>query len=271
MLDGGHRPVPPAPRRIGAVNWIGVGTLYRREMMRFVKIVGQTLLAPIVTTLLFLAVFSLALGSAVETVHGLPFLVFLGPGLAMMAMAQSSFQATAGALIVLKIQGTIVDVLMPPLTADELTFGFAAAGTTRGLAVGAAVTAAMAPFVPLPVEAPLAALFFAVNACLLLALVGLVAGIVGNKFDHIAFVANFVVTPFAFLSGTFYSIDRLPEDWAPLAHANPFFHMIDGFRYGFTGQSDGSPLIGAIVLVALNALLWTVVRTMFARGYKLKS
>lgn len=265
---------PPAPRRIGAVNWLGLWTLYAREVRRYLKIVGQTVLAPVVTTLLFLAVFALALGSepgAPARTGGVPFLEFLAPGLVMMAIAQNAFANTATSLVVMKIQGSVVDLLMAPLSPGELTFGFAAAGVTRGLMVGAAVAGAIALFVPLRVHDPGALLFYAVNGSLLLSLLGLVAGIWGTKFDHIAFVTNFVVTPLAFLSGTFYSIERLPDPWRMAAHANPFFFMIDGFRYGFTGHADGPLLAGAAALAALNLALWLLCHVLFARGWRMKS
>lgn len=264
-------PVPRPPRRIGRVNWLGLWTLYAREVHRFLKIVGQTVLAPVVTTLLFLAIFALALGKAVETVGGVPFLVFLAPGLTMMAMAQNAFANTASSLIIQKIQGNIVDLLMAPLSPGELAFGFVAAGVTRGLLVGAAVAAAIWLFVPLRLHDGAAVLFYAVSASLLLSLLGLLAGIWGDKFDHIAFVTNFVVTPLAFLSGTFYSIERLPGVWHLVASVNPFFFMIDGLRYGFTGHADGSLALGAAVLTVLNLALWALCHTLLARGWKLKS
>ena len=263
--------VPPSPRRLGPVNWVGLWTLYLKEVRRFAKVATQTVLAPLVTTLLFLAVFSLALGRAVDTIGGVPFLQFLAPGLVMMAMVQNAFANTSSSLLISKIQGNIVDVLMPPLSPGELTLGFAAGGVSRGLVVGVAVGLAMWVVVPFPLHHPGFVLFHAVAASLMLALLGIVGGIWAEKFDQMAAMTNFVITPFAFLSGTFYSIERLPPVWRTVAHLNPFFYMIDGFRYGFIGHADGSLAAGLVVMTAVNLALWLLAYRLFAVGYKLKA
>ncbi len=262
----------PAPRRpIGAVNWIGLYTLFLREVRRFTKVHFQTVGAPVVTALLFLAIFALALGRAVTEVNGVPFMEFLAPGLIMMTMAQNAFANTSSSLIISKVQGNIVDVLLPPLTATELALGFALGGMVRGLAVGLAVGVGMAVFVPMRLHDPLLILFYAVAASVMLSMLGMIGGIWADKFDHMAAVTNFVITPLSFLSGTFYSVERLPESFLFLAHANPFFYMIDGFRHGFIGQSDSPVWLGATVLVGVNLVLWLIVHRMFASGYKLKA
>ncbi|MCC7016557.1 MAG: ABC transporter permease [Rhodospirillales bacterium] len=252
-------------------NWIGVWTLYEREVRRFVKVSAQTLVAPVVTTLLFLAIFALAMGPARSEIAGIPFIEFLAPGLVMMAVAQNSFANTSSSIVIAKIQGNIVDTLMPPLTAHELTLAFALGGATRGVAVGLLTMLAMAPFVEIGVAHPGFALFHLVAASLLLSLIGVAGGIWSEKFDHIAAVTNFIVTPLAFLSGTFYSLDRLPEAFVRVALANPFFYMIDGFRYGVIGYADGSPTVGIAVLAGANAALWFGCWRMFRAGYKLKA
>ncbi|MEQ8193135.1 MAG: ABC transporter permease [Rhodospirillales bacterium] len=252
-------------------NWLGVRTLYVREVRRFLKVYTQTLLAPIVTTLLFMAIFALALGGAVRTVAGVPFLEFLGPGLVMMAMAQNAFANTSSSIMVSKVQGNIVDILMPPLTAHELTLCMVMGGATRGLLVGLLVTLAMSLFVTVHIHHPGYIVFHAVMASMMLASLGIIAGIWSDKFDQMAGVTNFVITPLAFLSGTFYSIERLPEAVQIAAHFNPFFYMIDGFRYGFIGHADGSLMAGVAVLAGVNAVLWVVCYRMFYTGYKLKS
>ena len=264
-------PTPPSPRSFGAFNWLGLWTLYLKEVRRFVKVATQTLLAPVVTTLLFLAIFSLALGRAVETVGGVPFVQFLAPGLVMMAMVQNAFANTSSSLLISKVQGNIVDVLMPPLSPGELTFGIAAGGVSRGLAVGVTVGLVMWTIVPMRMHAPFFVLFHAVAACLLLSLLGIIGGIWAEKFDHMAAMTNFVITPLAFLSGTFYSVERLPGIWHTIAHLNPFFYMIDGFRYGFIGHADGSLAAGLLVLIGINLAMWWIVYRMFASGYKLKA
>lgn len=256
------------PRRS---NWLGVWTLYWREVRRFLKVYTQTIVAPVVTTLLFLAIFALALGRAVEQVHGVPYMEFLAPGLIMMAIAQNAFANTSSSIVISKVQGNIVDTLMPPLTAHEITFSIAMGGMTRGVVVGVVTALGMSPFVALHAHNVAAIVYFAVMASLMLSLLGVAGGVWSEKFDHIAAVTNFVVTPLSFLSGTFYSIDRLPEGGRAFAHVNPFFYMIDGFRYGFIGQADMPPLTGAAVLLGVNAGLWLLCWRMFATGYKLKA
>ncbi|MDA0260851.1 MAG: ABC transporter permease [Proteobacteria bacterium] len=257
-------------RRYGAINWLGVYTLYAKEVHRYLKIAGQTVFAPLVTSLLFLAVFSLALGRGAETIYGTPYLVFLAPGLIVMAVMQNAFANTSSSMIVSKIQGTIVDVLMPPLSAGELTFAFVVSGATRGAMVAVSVLVGMSLFVPIRYHDIGAIIFFTLASSLVMSLIGLIVGIWAEKFDNIAFITNFVIMPLSFLSGTFYSIDRLPDIWRTVLHANPFFYMIDGVRYGFTGHAESSLWAGTIGLSALIAVLWAVSYWMFLRGYKLK-
>ncbi|MEQ8355829.1 MAG: ABC transporter permease [Kiloniellaceae bacterium] len=257
-------------RQLGRVNWRGLWTLYMKEVRRFLNVFTQTLLAPMVTTLLFLAVFTLALGGGGREVGGVPFAAFLAPGLIMMAMVQNSFANTSSSLVIAKVQGNIVDILMPPLSPGELTLGIAGGGVTRGLMVGLAVGLGMSLFVPVTVHNPLFILYHGVMAALMLSLLGMIGGIWSEKFDHIAAVTNFIITPFSFLSGTFYSIQRLPEAWQIVAHFNPFFYMIDGFRYGFIGHADGSLALGIAVMALFNLFLWMVTYGMFATGYRLK-
>lgn len=256
---------------LGGANWLGLWTLYWREVRRFLKISTQTVAAPVVTTLLFLAIFALALGRAMESVAGVPFLQFLAPGLIMMAIAQNAFANTSSSIVIAKVQGNIVDTLMPPLTAHELTLGIAMGGVSRGVVVGIAVALVMLPFVPLPLHSAGYVLYHGVMASLMLSLLGLAGGIWSEKFDHLAAVTNFLITPLSFLSGTFYSIERLPAAAQTLAKANPFFYMIDGFRYGFVGHADMSPPIGLAVMAGVNVLLWLLCYRMFATGYKLKA
>lgn len=258
-------------RRLGRVNWRGLLTLYLKEVRRFAKVATQTVLAPLVTTLLFLAIFVLAIGRSVDSMGGVPFMEFLAPGLIMMTMVQNSFANTSSSILIAKIQGNIVDVLMPPLSPGELTAGFALGGLTRGLLVGLTTWGAMTLIVPINMHAPLFVLFHAVAASLLLSLLGMLGAIWAEKFDHLAAVTNFIITPFAFLSGTFYSIERLPAALKIAAHLDPFFYMIDGFRYGFIGHADGSLTAGIAVMIAANAGLWLLIHRLFARGYRLKA
>jgi ABC-2 type transport system permease protein len=259
-----------APRTFRTINWRGLWTLYLKEVRRFVKVITQTVLAPMVTTLLFYAVFALALGPAVDRAGDVPYLEFLAPGLIIMAMAQNSFANTSSSIIIGKVQGNIVDVLMPPLEAIELIVGFALGGVTRGLVVGLAVAAGMAIFAPIHIAHPGYILFHGVMGSLMLALLGIIGAIWSEKFDHIAAVTNFVITPFAFLSGTFYSIERLPPAWSAVAHLNPFFYMIDGFRYGFFGVSDVPPLHSLAVVVVAFVVLAALALRLLRKGYKLR-
>jgi ABC-2 type transport system permease protein len=271
-MDGRAKSVTaPKVRQFGAVNWLGLWTLYEREVRRFLKVGMQTVAAPVVTTLLFLAIFLLALGGQQRMVAGVPFLAFLAPGLVMMAMVQNAFANTTSSLMIAKFQGNIVDMLMPPLSPLEITLGLALGGATRGIVVGLVVTAAMALVVPIHVFAPGLALFHAFAASLLLSVLGIMGAIWADKFDHIAAVTNFIVTPLSFLSGTFYSIDRLPHAWRMAAFFNPFFYMIDGFRSAFIGHADGSIAAGIAVMTALNAALLWACHRMIASGYKLKA
>jgi ABC-2 type transport system permease protein len=265
-------PCPPPPRLYGPVNWLGTWTLLAKEVRRFLKVYFQTILAPVVTTLMFLAVFALALGGrAAPSAGGVPFLEFLAPGLIMMAMVQNAFANTSSSLIIAKVQGNIVDLLMPPLTAAEQTVALALGGVVRGVVVGLAVALAMAPFVPMHVAAPGLIVFHAVMGSAMLSLLGMIGAIWADKFDHMAAVTNFIVTPLSFLSGTFYSIDRLPQGARALALANPFFYMIDGFRAGFTGHADGPVWVGVAVVAVADLMLLAVTWRMLRSGYKLKA
>lgn len=255
----------------GDLNVIGLWTLYTKEVRRFVKVVTQTVLAPVITTLVFLAIFSLALGGDRPAVDGVAFLDFLAPGLIVMAIVQNAFANTSSSIMIAKVQGNIVDYLMPPLSPGELLFGVAMGGVTRGILVGVVVWIGMLPFVPLVPAHPWAVLWFALMASLLLALLGFLAALWAEKFDHMAAVTNFIITPLSFLSGTFYSIQRLPEPFHLVALGNPFFYMIDGVRYGFTGHADASILVGVVVLALVNAVLWRVALRLLRSGYKLKA
>ena len=240
-------------------------------MRRFLNVFTQTLLAPVVVTLLFLAIFALALGGAGRAVAGVDYILFLAPGLIVMSLMQNAFANTSSSIVMGKIQGNIVDVLMPPLSASELNLAIAGGGVTRGLMVGLAAGLAIWAFVPLDLHDPLAVLYFALNGAVMLALLGIVAGIWAERFEHIAGVTNFVIMPLSFLSGTFYSIERLPPEWQLAVQFNPFFYLIDGMRYGFIGRADGTLGIGVALVLAVNVALWFLTQRMFATGYRLKA
>lgn len=258
-------------RRFGRINWVGLYTLARREVMRFMAVWAQTLMAPLITAALFLTVFALAIGPTRGAVMGVPFIIFLAPGILMMTVIQNAFANTSSSIVSAKVQGNIVDTLMPPLSAGELVLGYLAGGVVRGLMVAVAIWAMGAVFLGLGVAHPLWALSFVVLGAVMLGALGIVAAIFANKFDQMSAITNFVVTPLAFLSGTFYSVDTLPEAVRTLTHWNPVFYLIDGVRYGFLGVSDASPVQGLIVCLGTTAAIMALCWHWFRLGYRMKA
>lgn len=262
--------IPPQPRVYAGVNWEGLKTLYLREIRRFMKVGMQTLAAPVVTALLYMLVFVVAVGGG-RAVHGVEYGTFVAPGLVMMQILSNAFANSSSSLLQAKFNGLMGDFLTPPLTPAEHVVGFGLGAATRGIVVGAVSLAAILPFARLPVAEPWAILFFGIGAALIMGFIGIMAGLWAEKFDHMAAVTNFVIMPMTFLSGTFYLVERLPEPFRTASHFNPFFYLIDGFRYGFVGQAEGSLAIGVtmtlvLVLVTGFACLW-----MFRVGYKIKT
>ena len=262
---------PGAPVLSG-VNWVGLKTLYIKEVRRFFKVQMQTVWAPAVTTLLYLVIFTVALGRGGRTVMGVDFADFLAPGLIVMAMLQNAFANSSFSLLVGKMQGNIVDYLLPPLSVGELIAGLVGAAVTRAFLVGFAVWLAMLlwPDVSVIVREPLWLLWFALMGALMLSFLGLMTSIWADKFDHAAAVTNFVVTPLSLLSGTFYSVEQLSPTFQAISHANPFFYVISGFRYGFLGITDSPLLVGAIVLLVINIALWGACYALLKSGWKIK-
>nr|WP_231736156.1 MULTISPECIES: ABC transporter permease [unclassified Sphingopyxis] len=251
--------------------------LYVKEVRRFFKVQLQTIWAPAITTLLFLVIFTVALGGAGRTVIGVPFADFVAPGLIMMAMLQNSFANSSFSLLVGKIQGTIVDYLMPPLAVGELIIALIGAAVTRAILVGLALWLAMLlwPGVHVMPDHLWAVAVFGILGAAMLGFLGLITSVWAEKFDHAAAVTNFVVTPLALLSGTFYAIDRLAPMFQGIAHANPVYYAIMGFRYGFIGTVDSTianPILTAIlVLVGVNLVLGLLTYRLLASGWKLKA
>ncbi len=261
----------PTPRHYAGVNWIGVQTLYLREVRRFWKVGAQTVAAPVVTTLLYMLVFVVALQGARPPLHGTPFAEFVAPGLIMMAMLNNAFANASSSLIQAKIMGTSTDFLTPPLSPLELTIGFSLGAATRGLAVGLVTAVCVLPFARLGVANIFAVLWFGAAACLFMGMTGVLAGLWSEKFDHLSAVQNFVVMPMTFLSGTFYLVENLPEPFATISHWNPFFYLIDGFRYGFIGHAEGSLMIGVIMSLLLTVVMAVACWLVFRSGWRLKS
>ena len=253
------------------INTIGVATLCKREIWRFMKVWNQTVIAPVITTLLFLAVLMLAMGGKARMVGVVPYGEFIAPGLIMMAVVQNAFANTSSSLMLAKIQGVIIDILMPPLTGAEVVFSMVVGGVVRGVMVGILVMAAVYSFVPFSLLHPFIGLFFIVSACVMLALFGILAGIWSQSFDQLSAITNYVITPLSFLSGTFYSIRQLPDFWYKVCHFNPFFYMIDGLRYATVGYTDGTIETGMIVITITNIVLWTTTSYLFNKGYRLKT
>ena len=264
---------PPGEPVLAGVNWGGLETLYIKEVRRFFKVQMQTVWAPAVTTLLYLAIFTVALGRGGRTVMGVHFADFIAPGLIVMAMIQNAFANASFSLLVGKMQGNIVDYLMPPLSTGELIAGLVGAAVTRAFLVGIAVWLAMLlwPGVHVRIEHPVWVFWFGLMGALMLSFLGLLTSLWADKFDHAAAVTNFVVTPLSLLSGTFYSIHQLAPSFQAVSHANPFFYVISGFRYGFLGISDSPIAIGAIVLLVLNVALWALCYALIRRGWKIKN
>ncbi len=266
----------PEPRTYGAVNWLGLWTLYKREVGRFMKVWMQTLLAPVISTLLFMTVFKLAFGNRGELggdFAGLDYNSFLAPGLIVMAMLQNAFQNSSSSLTIAKVQGSQVDFLMPPLSPVELAFGFIIGAATRGVIVGviAAFGIHFSGLADLSVVHIWPVIWFGLMATIFLAAIGAMGGIWADKFDHLAAVSNFVIVPLTFLSGTFYDINVLVDPFRSLANFDPIFYLIDGFRYGFLGAANSDIMIGVLVsggaAFFASAGVWWMLRS----GYKLKA
>ncbi|MGV6801282.1 MAG: ABC transporter permease [bacterium] len=273
-------------RRIGAVNWLGLWTLYKKEVRRFIKVMFQTVLAPVISTLLFLFVFMGAWGAAGRGVVmegvALPVALFLPPGLIMMAILSNAFQNSSSSLIIAKVQGSVVDILMPPLSPAELTIAIVAGAATRGLLVGLVTALTIFGFSYFTFNADqwhlvspniFAILYFAIMASLIMGMIGAIAGMWAEKFDQLALITNFVITPLTFLSGTFYSMksEWLPDWVLAFSQVNPVFYLIDGFRFGFLGVSDANPMRGAIIVTSIMFILGLLTYSLFRSGYKLKS
>ncbi|MEO5866128.1 MAG: ABC transporter permease [Sphingomonas sp.] len=267
---------PPGTPVIRSVNWGGLKTLYIKEVRRFFKVQLQTIWAPAITTLLFLIIFTVATGGKRPVQVGgidIPFADFIAPGLIVMGMLQNAFANASFALLVGKIQGTIVDYLMPPLSTAELLAAMVGGAVTRAYCVGAAVFIAMLlwPGVHIVPVHPLAILWFGTLGATFLALVGVLTSIWAEKFDHAAAVQNFLIAPLTLLSGTFYSVDKLAPAFRAFSHVNPFFYIISGFRYGFLGTADSPVLIGGVVILALDVALGLLCYALLRAGWKIKS
>jgi len=266
----GEAVIPPQPRDYHGINWGGLQTLYLREVRRFFKVGMQTLLAPVVTALLYMLVFVVAVGGG-RSVQGIAYGTFVAPGLVMMQILSNAFANSSSSLLQAKFNGLMGDFMTPPLSPIEHVIGFGGGAATRGLFVGLMSLLAVLPFARLPVAAPWAVIYFGVGAALIMAFLGIMAGLWSEKFDHMAAVTNFVIMPMTFLSGTFYLIERLPEPFRTFSKFNPIFYLIDGFRYGFIGKAEGSLAVGATMTAVLVLAMGWICFAMFRTGYKIKT
>jgi ABC-2 type transport system permease protein len=258
-------------RRFGSINWVGAWTLYKKEVLRFLIVWIQTIFSPLISSLLFLLVLSLAIGADRGNVLGVPFISFLAPGLISMQVIQQSFSHSSSSFMIGKIQGNIVDLLYAPLSATEVTISIALAAVTRSVMIAIVSIIVFKLIIDIEISNYLLLIIFTLLSAFILGNIGIIAGLWAEKFDHMATVTNFVIVPLSFLSGTFYSINRLPEILQIISKANPFFYMIDGFRYSFIGKADGSIFIGLIYLSVLSFVSWFVTYLLYKKGYKIKS
>ncbi|WP_017931381.1 ABC transporter permease [Robiginitomaculum antarcticum] len=275
-------PAQPAPQRreFGAVNWMGLWTLYKKEVRRFMKIIPQTLLAPMISNLLYMIVFVLAFSERRAGAGAEDFVVFLAPGLIMLGILNNAAANSSSSIMTGKLMGSINDVLMPPLASFEIALGYIGGACTRGVMVALSTgigLAVMIPLLNLSPNLPLvpqhfwAILYFGISASLMMAMVGVISGLWAEKFDQLSVVNNFIIMPMSFLSGTFYHIDILPPVFKAISLANPMFYMIDGFRYGFTGQADGNVMIGVALMAVMNLILFLICLRILKSGWRLKA
>ncbi len=258
-------------RRFGLINWIGFWALYKKEVLRYLVVWIQTLLSPIISSLLFFLVLSVAIGNNRSDMLGVPFMSFLAPGLIAMQIIQQSFSHSSSSFMIGKIQGNIVDILYAPLSAAEVTFAVSLAATTRSFMIGIFALFVFYFLVDIEIKNFYSLIFYTFISSFILGSVGIIAGLWAEKFDHMASITNFFIVPLSFLSGTFYTIDNLPGFLQTISKCNPFFYMIDGFRYSFLEKSDGSIFVGSIYLTVLAVLFWFVSYLLYKRGYKIKS
>ncbi|MEL6681624.1 MAG: ABC transporter permease [Pseudomonadota bacterium] len=258
-------------RRFGRVNWLGTWTLIQREVRRFINVWSQTIMAPLINAALFLMIFTIAIGPQRGEVMGVPFMTFLAPGILTMTVIQNAFANTSSSLGSAKVQGNIVDTLMPPLSAAELVVGYLGGAVARGALVAIVISTGAALFLGVGVLHLGWVIVFVFLGSVLMGGLGMIAGIFANKFDQLSAISNFLITPLAFLSGTFYSIEALPPLMQTLSHANPFFYVIDGVRFGMIGVSDSSPWIGLCVVCVACGVVVGICWRWLDTGYRMKA
>ena len=253
------------------INWIGIYSLYCKETLRFLSVFGQTIIGPIITAILFLVVISLAIGAEREDVLGVKFIEFLAPGLIAMQFISQSFAHSSSSILMAKVMGNIVDLIGAPLSAGEVTISIILASITRALIICLLSVTIFSIFVEIKIQNLFIFFTFLILSSFTLGALGFIAGLWAEKFDHMATVTNFLIVPLSFLSGTFYSIEKLPQFLQTLSYYNPIFHMIDGFRYSFILEQDGSLIFGTTFLIITSFLSWLISYLLYKKGYKIKS
>lgn len=263
-------PLPPDARHFGRVNWLGLWTLYTKEVRRFLRVGPQTLLAPVVSNLLYMTVFVLAFAE-VRGGADPEFVAFLAPGLVMLGILNNAAANSSSSLMTGKMMGSIIDVLMPPLNHIELALGYIGGSVSRGVLVAFATALGLSIFTPLWPIHWWAVIYFGLSAATLMGMIGILSGIWAEKFDQLAVVNQFIILPLSFLSGTFYHITILPDVFQKISLANPLFYLIDGFRYGFIGEADGNVMHGVIITATLNLILFFICLRVLKTGWRLKA
>lgn len=253
------------------INWYGTYSLTLREVKRFIRVYNQTLITPAISALIFLAVFALAVGTRKHDINGIKFINFMGYGLIIMSIAQNAFGNSSSSLIMSKIIGYISDILTPPLGSKEIIIAFTLGAVLRGLMVGIIVTISLIPFVEFNLYHPLLLAFYILTSCTLLGKLGILSGMIANSFDQHSAITSYLITPLSFLSGTFYSVKDLPQILQQINFLNPFFYMIDGFRYCLTNQADGNIIVGICFLVISNIVMYFTLENLIDKGWRIKN
>lgn len=254
-----------------SINWYGTCCLTLREVKRFLRVYHQTIFTPVVSSLIFLAIFVLAVGKNHGDIAGIKFINFMGYGLIIMSIVQNAFANSSSSFIMGKILGYIIDILTPPLGSIEIIIAYTTGAIARGILVGIAVTIALSPFVEYQVYHPLTLIYFVIFSCALLGQLGIIAGMIANSFDQFSAFTSYIITPLSFLSGTFYSVKELPEFVQTINLFNPFFYMIDGFRYSLTNHMDGNIEHGMIALLVANILIFILLNRLLTIGWRIKN
>lgn len=253
------------------INWYGAWMLSLREIKRFLNVYHQTIITPAISALIFLAVFVLAIGSHKQDIHGIKFINFMGYGLIVMSIIQNAFANSSSSLIMGKVIGYIVDILLPPLGSIEIIFAYMLGSVVRGFLIGIVVALALSPFIEYQIYNFPLLIFYVLFSCTLLAQAGIIAGLISNSFDQLFAITSYLITPLSFLSGTFYSVSALPAIFQYINMCNPFFYMVDGFRYCITNHADGNIIFGSFFLIFLNVTLFIALLRILDSGWRIKS